>query len=190
MVAAAARAGAGDPRYELLRELAIAYPGDPGVVLALLLNRVRLHPGEAIFMPAGNLHAYLRGVGIEVMAASDNVLRGGLTPKHVDVEELLRILRYEVLKDPVVHPVEVAPGVVTWPVPVPDFALYRAQVAGAPVEIPGDGPRVVLCLRGEVTADDGVAPLTLRSAGAAFVEAGTKPLVVSGAGELYEATVG
>ena len=71
------------------------------MLVALLLNHVRLAPGEAIWMPAGNLHAYLRGAGVEIMAASDNVLRGGLTPKRVDVDELLRVLRFEVLDDPV-----------------------------------------------------------------------------------------
>ena len=80
------------------------YPGDPGVLVALLLNHVRLAPGEAIWMPAGNLHAYLRGAGVEIMAASDNVLRGGLTPKRVDVPELLRVLRFEVLDEPVLAP--------------------------------------------------------------------------------------
>ena len=80
------------------------YPADPGVLVALLLHHVRLAPGEAIWMPAGNLHAYLRGCGVEIMAASDNVLRGGLTPKRVDVDELLRVLRFEVLDDPVRAP--------------------------------------------------------------------------------------
>ena len=75
-----------------------SYPADLGVVVALLLNHVRLQPGEAVFMPAGNLHAYLSGAGVEIMAASDNVLRGGLTPKHVDLAELARVLRYEVLE--------------------------------------------------------------------------------------------
>jgi mannose-6-phosphate isomerase len=210
LVAATVAAAHGRPGYELLDSLAAHYAGDPGVVLALLLNRVRLVPGEAVWMPAGNLHAYLRGVGVEVMAASDNVLRGGLTPKHVAVDELLRILRFEVLDDPVVRPVEVAPRVVTWPVPVDDFALYLADVtvppesgrlssrlapldrSGVPgdrVELPGDGPRVALCVRGEVTADDGMAPVTLRAGEAAFAPAGTKPLTAYGSGTLYQATV-
>ena len=75
-------------------ELGERYPGDAGVLAALLLNRITLGPGEGIFLSAGNLHAYLRGVGLEVMANSDNVLRGGLTPKHVDVPELLRVLNF------------------------------------------------------------------------------------------------
>ena len=75
-------------------ELGERYPGDAGVLAALLLNRITLRPGEGIYLPAGNLHTYLHGVGIEVMANSDNVLRGGLTPKHVDVPELLRVLDF------------------------------------------------------------------------------------------------
>ncbi len=80
------------------------YPDDVAVLVALLLNQVRLSPDEAVFMPAGNLHLYVSGVGVEVMAASDNVVRGGFTSKPVDVDELLRLLRYEVLADPVVRP--------------------------------------------------------------------------------------
>ena len=76
-------------------ELAERYPGDAGVLAALLLNRVMLAPGEALYLPAGNLHAYLSGAGVELMANSDNVLRGGLTPKHVDVPELLRVLDFD-----------------------------------------------------------------------------------------------
>ena len=108
----AARTADAGPDAELARELAARYPADPGVLVALLLHHVRLAPGEAIWMPAGNLHAYLRGCGVEIMAASDNVLRGGLTPKHVDVDELLRVLRFEVLDDPVIVARPVAPGVV------------------------------------------------------------------------------
>jgi mannose-6-phosphate isomerase len=188
-VAEAASAAAARSGYELVVELAERYPGDPGVVLALLLNRMTLRPGEAAWMPAGNLHAYLRGTGVEIMAASDNVLRGGLTPKHVNVPELLRVLRFEVLADPVVRAVEIAPGVVTWPVPVDDFALYRAvlESGDGPVELPGDGPRVVLCLRGSVTVDDGLAPVALVGGSAAFARAGAKPLLVTGAGEVYQA---
>jgi mannose-6-phosphate isomerase len=175
--------------YPLAADLAARYPGDLGVVVALLLNQVRLAPGEAVWMPAGNLHAYLCGVGMEIMAASDNVLRGGLTPKHVDVDELLRILRFEVLDDPVVHPVPVSPGVVSWPAPAAEFALARAVVdGGAPVTLPGAGPRIVCCLRGEVRLDDGVNPLDLRGGQAAFGVAGAGAALVSGSGEVYQAT--
>jgi mannose-6-phosphate isomerase len=173
-------------------ELADRYPGDIGVLLALLLNQVRLAPGEAVWMPAGNLHAYLRGTGIEIMAASDNVLRAGLTPKHVDVPELLRLLRFEVLKDPVVRPQPVAPGLVTWPTPIDDFALHRTELtSGGPalVRLPGDGPRIVLCLRGCIRVDDGVAPVTIGGGQAAFGRAG-RSTAVSGDGVAFDASTG
>lgn len=174
----------------LAGQLAEAYPGDVGAIVALLLNRVTLTAGQAVWMPAGNLHAYLRGLGVEVMAASDNVLRGGLTPKHVDVPELLKVLRFEVLDDPVRQPEPVAPGVVTWPVPVDDFALHRADVgAGVPgVILPGDGPRIVLCLSGAVRADDGVSAVELRAGESAFCPAGRAAVAVSGAGQVFQAS--
>lgn len=81
------------------------YPGDAGIATSLMLHRVSLAPGEGVFLPAGNLHAYLSGLGIELMEASDNVLRGGLTPKHVDRDELLRIVDATPVDDPMLHPV-------------------------------------------------------------------------------------
>jgi mannose-6-phosphate isomerase len=176
---------------DLAAQLADHYPGDLGVVVALLLNRVTLAPGEAIWMPAGNLHAYLSGTGVEIMAASDNVLRGGLTPKRVDVPELLRVLRFEVLADPVVRPMAVVPGVVTWPTPVREFALYRALLDEATprVEVALAGPREALCLRGEVQVDDGVAPVTLGPGQAAFGPATGTRLTCTGSGELYLAAL-
>jgi mannose-6-phosphate isomerase len=182
---------ASDPAYALIGDLATRYPGDVGVVVALLLNRVTLQPDEAVWMPAGNLHSYLRGLGVEIMAASDNVLRGGLTPKYVNVPELLRVLRFEVLADPVLRPQEVGDGLRTWPVPAADFTLHRADLsadARPVVQFPGAGPRVVLCLRGSVTADDGVQSVTLTGGQAAFVYAGTAPVTVSGAGQVYQAS--
>ncbi|MFU8870520.1 mannose-6-phosphate isomerase, class I [Micromonospora sp. SL4-19] len=177
----------------LVRGLAVDYPADPGVLVALLLHHVRLAPGEAIWMPAGNLHAYLRGAGVEIMAASDNVLRGGLTPKRVDVDELLRVLRFEVLAEPVVAPVPVAPGVVTWPVPVEDFALHRVEVAagGPGTRLALPGPRVVLCRAGKLAVDDGVSSVVLGPGQAAVgTAAASGPLVIGGEGEAFVATCG
>jgi mannose-6-phosphate isomerase len=185
VVEAAAAPGAPN----LVRRLAAAYPGDPGVLVALLLNHVTLAPGEAIWMPAGNLHAYIEGAGVEIMAASDNVLRGGLTPKHVDVPELLRVLRFEVLADPVVRPEPVGPGIVTWPAPVDEFALHRVRPSGGVVELPVLGPRVVCCLGGGVTVDDGAGAVELAGGEAAFAVAGPAGLVFRGAGEAYVASV-
>ncbi|HWB34686.1 MAG TPA: mannose-6-phosphate isomerase, class I, partial [Rugosimonospora sp.] len=126
------------------------------------------------------------------LANSDNVLRGGFTRKPVNVPELLRVLRFEVLDDPLVRPVTTAPGLVTWPVPVRDFALYRAEPgeAGRPVEVPVAGPAVVLCVAGSVTVDDGTGPLALASGGAGLARAGAKAVTVSGAGTAFVATTG
>jgi mannose-6-phosphate isomerase len=176
----------------LARQLAGRYPGDPGVLVALLLNHVRLAPGEAIWMPAGNLHAYLRGAGVELMAASDNVLRGGLTPKHVDVPELLRVLRFEVLADPRLPAAPVAPGVITWPVPIDDFALHRVRldraVPRARLEL--TGPRLVLCVTGEVRVADGSAGVDLAPGAAAIGPADGGRIELSGSGEAFVASVG
>lgn len=143
-------------------------------------------------MPAGNLHAYLSGCGVEIMAASDNVLRGGLTPKRVDVDELLRVLRFEVLDDPVRAAQPVGPGVDWWPVPVDDFALHRVRVDAAvpSVTLPLPGPRVVLCAGGAITVDDGAGALTLASGEAAIGTASGAPLRIDGAGVAFVATPG
>lgn len=179
------------PALRLAARLAAHYPADPGALVALLLNHVILSPGEAIWMPAGNLHAYLRGVGVEIMAASDNVLRGGLTPKHVDVPEVLRVLRFEVLDNPVVQPVPVAPGVVSWPAPAAEFALHRVRLDEAvpQARLSLVGPRVALCLRGKVTVDDGAGAVIIRRGQAAVGAAGAARLTLVGEGEAYVASV-
>nr|BFE65267.1 mannose-6-phosphate isomerase, class I [Dactylosporangium thailandense] len=189
VVAACAPRAAEKPAYDLVTGLAEQYPGDSGVIVATLLNRIRLRPAEAVWMPAGNLHAYLRGVGVEIMAASDNVLRGGLTPKHVDVEELLRVLRFEVLDEPVTHAEDLGGGLWAYPVPVPDFALHRAVLSAdrSAVRLPGSGPRIVLCTRGSVRVDDGAVPVTLSPGQAAFAPASRPELALSGSGEAFQA---
>jgi mannose-6-phosphate isomerase len=171
--------------YAMVERLADRYPGDVGVVVALLLNHVRLAPGEAIWLPAGNLHSYLRGVGVEVMAASDNVLRGGLTPKRVDVRELVEVLRFESLTDPVVRAVDVAPGVRTWPVPAAEFALFRARLDDRvpTAELTLTGPRVALCVGGELSVADDDGAVTLHGGQAAFGPASDRPIRVSGRGD-------
>ena len=114
---------------DLVTELAAKYPGDPSVVVTLLLNRVLLGPGEAVFLGPGNLHAYLRGFGVEVMANSDNVVRGGMTVKHVDVAELLDVLDFEPLEQPVVQAVEVDPGCWRYVTPRTPFVMSRFELA-------------------------------------------------------------
>lgn len=169
----------------LARKLAEFYPDDMGVIVALLLNHVFLRPGEAVWMPAGNLHAYIRGAGVEVMASSDNVLRGGLTRKEINIPELLRVLRFDYGDVPFVHPEPVAPGVDEWPVPVSDFRLRRVRLEGQAVELDPTGPRTVLCLVGRITIADASGAVTLVGGESAFGSASGGPLTFTGAGEAY-----
>lgn len=151
-------------------ELDRDHPGDPGILAALLLNRVILQPGEAFFMPAGNLHAYLRGTGVEIMAASDNVLRGGLTSKHVDLDELARVLDFTPgLPEPVTAQ-DVAPGVRRYTVPAPEFDLF--EISGD-ADVPGaEHGRIVLVVDGDATLEGSGHRLDLPRGTAAFVPAG------------------
>ncbi|MEL7156622.1 MAG: mannose-6-phosphate isomerase, class I [Actinomycetota bacterium] len=131
------------PELQWLAELDRLHPGDVGVPVSLLLNHVRLAPGEGLFLPAGNLHAYLRGVGVELMANSDNVIRGGLTVKHIDVAELLTVVD----TTPMAAPVQSVSGPVhRFDTPVPEFALTR--VVGAEIDIEPVGPEIILVTEG------------------------------------------
>lgn len=136
--------------FRTVSDLADEYPGDPGIVISLLLNRVTLRRGEALFLAAGNIHAYLSGLAVELMAASDNVLRGGLTPKHIDIPELLDVLDFRAIEPPRLQPLEVAPGVVEYRPPVPDFTLYRVEPAATAARLALSGPAIVLAEGGDV----------------------------------------
>jgi len=181
------------PDADLASRLADHYPGDPGVLVALLLNHVRLEPGQAIWMPAGNLHAYLEGTGVELMAASDNVLRGGLTPKRVDVDELLRVLVFEVLDDPILPATPVAPGVETWEIPVRDFILYAVDLDGTrpPTEVPAHGARIVVTVSGDVFVGESVdgTPVDVPAGSAAYAPASAGHIKLAGTGKAFVAAV-
>ncbi|HIW62987.1 MAG TPA: mannose-6-phosphate isomerase, class I [Candidatus Stackebrandtia excrementipullorum] len=187
-----AEAGPDAADYAMVVRLGTRYPHDSGALVALLLNHLFLEPGDAIYMPAGNLHAYLGGVGIEVMAASDNVLRGGLTDKHVDVPELLRVLRFEVMAEPRFPAVEPTPGLRQWSVPVPEFALWRLRLDDEVTEqeLHSEGAMIILCWSGDLRIDDGERSLTLRPGQGAFIPAGVGKVFTTGTGESYCAGVG
>lgn len=158
----------------LVAELHRAHPGDVGVIAALLLNDVTLAPGEGLFQPARMLHAYVGGVGVEVMASSDNVLRGGLTPKHVDVDELLAVVDPTPVAAPVVAALTSCSGqsrLSSWPVPVTDFALTEVLCRGA-VTLPLTSPSVLLCVEGDAT----VTPVPSTSMSSTSATGGTVAL--------------
>lgn len=184
---AGAGAGAADADADVVAwvgRLAEEFPGDFGVLAPILLRYLRLEPGEGVFVPAGVLHAYLHGAGVEVQASSDNVLRCGLTAKHVDLPELLRVVAFEAGADPRVTARALVPGLCAYDVPVGDFAVWRAEpgrAAGGSVEVPAPGPRIATCVAGGVE----VAGVPLTPGAAAFVPGGPGPLVVTGDGVCF-----
>ncbi len=158
---------------QTVRDLAGHFPGDPGVLAALLMNRISLAPGQAVFLPAGNLHAYLYGAGIEIMANSDNVLRGGLTAKHVDLDALVDVLDFTPGFPGLIGGEDIASGVWRYPTPASEFALWKVEPSGDPLAAPGsEFGRSLVVVDGDVSvhADDEV--LSLRRGQAAFLGAG------------------
>lgn len=175
------------------RRNAAQFPGDPGVVVGLLMNLVTLDRGEALFLRAGQLHAYQSGIGIEIMAASDNVMRGGLTPKHIDVAELMRVLERKSGSVPVLCPVAAtsAMGFVEYPADVPDFRLLSAELAGGDsARLEPSGPAIVLCTAGVVRITAGGASAEISAGRAVFVTGDEDPVEVAGAGEVFVALPG
>jgi mannose-6-phosphate isomerase len=151
------------------------YPGDPGCAVGLMLNRVSLQPGEALFLDAGQPHAYLAGVAVELMAPSDNVLRGGLTPKHIDIPQLVAIASFDPSPTPRLHPVthgeswwEYQPG-------SENFSLHRVDVAPEAQRVAIDLTRPAVCLsidQGATISVDGV--VTQLAPGEACVVVGSQ----------------
>jgi len=184
------RAGAFAGEAASTLRLAERYPADAGVVVSLLLNLVTLSPGEAIYLGAGLMHAYLSGVGVEIMANSDNVLRCGLTSKHVDVAELTRILDFApAAVSPLRATDDEHPAEQVYRTPAPDFRLSRVTVQGR-VELARRGPEVLLCLEGPLTLAQTGASLTLGRGESAFVPALDPSYVLEGQGVLFRATAG
>lgn len=191
--AVAARSDEFSEELRLVRSLADMYPADPGVVIAMLMNQVTLQRGEGLFIPAGTLHAYIGGLGVEIMASSDNVLRGGLTPKYIDARELVAILDPVPNSITLIRPTAVAEGVVEYPVPIDDFRLRRVTIAH-PRErlVTIDGPSVVLVVEGSiVVAEDGRhEPIRMSAGDAALVTDERENLVIAGCGEAFIAGPG
>jgi mannose-6-phosphate isomerase len=178
-------------------ELGERYPGDAGVLAALLLNRISLKSGEGIFLPAGNLHSYLQGMAMEVMANSDNVLRGGLTPKHVDVPELLRVLDFTPVTDARVRTIR--DGIeLTYDTPTAEFAgsvlTFDGEHLGHEVDAPcrHDGPQILVCTEGSVVVRSKSDEVQMQRGSAAWVAADDGPIRVEAAhpARLFRTTVG
>lgn len=169
-------------RFGLVHRLDTAYPGDPGAVIALLLNHVVLQPGEAIFVGAGVIHSYLHGTGLEVMAPSDNVLRGGLTPKHVDVPELLAVLDALPVAVPRLAPDALGPAARAWR---PEAAGFQLVEVTGDAELPALGPAIALCLEGPFGIVGGHAAAAVAAGEALFITPEEGALTLHGEGRVY-----
>ncbi len=179
-------------------ELCDRYPNDPGVLGALLLNRITLAPGEAIYMGAGTLHAYVDGFGVEIMANSDNVLRGGLTSKHVDIVELMRVLNFDTIADPVVRPsystYSDALQIAKYQTPAREFALQKWEFSQAgSATLLHDGPAIVLSCGNSVSLSkpDCEQPVVITPGTACWLTAEEAEVEISadGAATVFIATV-
>lgn len=169
-------------------EIAQQYPGDIGSVVALLLNHVTLLPGQALFLGAGNLHSYLKGVAVEIMANSNNVVRGGLTPKHIDIPELLAVVDTTPIEVPIQ---DAGPGSHSFDAPVADFGLTRI-VLGDSREVVPAGPEIVFATEGNpvLTSVGTAQEITLSKGTVVFVPASEGAYRVSGLGVAWRATAG
>ncbi|SJM58918.1 mannose-6-phosphate isomerase, class I [Gulosibacter sp. 10] len=163
---------------ENLARIRSEFPEDAGVLTVLLMNQLRLERGEALYVPAGTIHAYLDGVGVEVMAASDNVLRGGLTTKHVDALQLLRVLDCTPMPDPRLAPEVLGEGCIRFRGEEPDFQLHRVTGGRVEARVEFDGPAIVLCLGGGARLRGAAGETQLRRGEAVYATPEEGPLSV------------
>lgn len=193
-----------DPeRVSAIATIHQTHPGDAGILISMLLHLVRLEPGEALFLEPRQLHAYLGGIGVEVMAASDNVLRAGLTEKLVDIDELSRVMDADRLESPRIEGESSVRGLVVWQPPVPDFRLMRARVGESgerglggcaeSISIEAPYPLVLVATAGRIRverdSDTYQEVAGVRRGQSLYISAG-EPIVLTGAGEAFLATVG
>jgi mannose-6-phosphate isomerase len=186
----ARRRGDKDAAWSWVERLLERYPGDVGTLSPVYLNLVTLAPEEALFLPAGELHAYLEGTALEIMANSDNVLRGGLTPKHVDVPELLATLSFESHATEVLRPQPASGRERVYPSPAREFRLELLDVPhGEVLGLAGGEPTILLGLEGQASLGAGGRRLPLGRGQSVFVPAGNEAALIEGPGQLVRARV-
>lgn len=173
-------------------ELDDVFPGDPGIVAALLMNPVTLQPGEALFVPPGRMHAHMHGTGIEVMASSDNVLRGGLTSKHIAVDELVTVVDFAWGTPTVRKAQEASPGVWTYKTPASEFEVSRIEASpGAAIELPErSAARILLVTRGNMALTSATGTLELTQGDSAFLSAQDTGVSATGDAQAFLASPG
>ncbi|MFM9050326.1 MAG: type I phosphomannose isomerase catalytic subunit [Actinomycetota bacterium] len=181
LVAAATAAGWSSSAVSALARVAATHPADPGVLVAVLLDHATLAPGEGVAVPAGVIHSYVAGLAVEVMTSSDNVLRLGLTPKPVAVEEALAAVRTDR------HPMPL--GGFVGEVLDPPGMPFDLVIADQPVRVPTGTHRVVLSLHGETRVTGaGSGDVSLAEGEAAVAAPGEADLVVEPEGSAVVVT--
>lgn len=178
------------PAIQELKRLNIFYPGDAGVFSPMILNLIDMQPGEAIYLDAGTPHAYLEGTGMEIMANSDNVLRAGLTGKHMDIAELMATINFDVsdIEKFMVRPQQQGDQL-DFPVPVPDFAFGVIPVrAEAYVKASGSA-EIIFCIEGHINIEVNGDSQTLSSGESCLITATNQPIRFRGNGRLARASV-
>ncbi|MEJ2285317.1 MAG: mannose-6-phosphate isomerase, class I [Desulfobacterales bacterium] len=182
-----------NPAYDWTARLAAEYPDDIGLLAPLFLNLIRLNPGQALFLPAGELHAYLEGTGIELMANSDNVLRGGLTPKHIDVAELLKVLNFKPRRVEILQARHKTATEKIYVTPAEEFTLSAISVSAGFDYHASDTPgaEILLCIEGEGRLEDDGSHVGvhIKKGDSAIISAATGSYSLKGEGAFYKAAV-
>ncbi len=183
----AADKATGEAAWDTVRSLIETYPDDPGLLSPLYLNVIDLKPREALFLPAGVLHAYVKGFAVELMASSDNVLRGGLTQKHVDVPELLKTLRFEPWHPDKLQPVSEGPGLGSYPTEGVEFKLSSLSVVeGQPIKVPCGEPGILVVIEGSISlSSPREEHLDLKRGQSAFISGIAENVTAQGKGAAY-----
>lgn len=171
-------------------DLARSCPGDPGILAALLMNRATLQRFDALYVPAGLMHAYMHGTGIEVMATSDNVIRGGLTRKHIDVDGLASVVDFTPCEPTLVPHEELAPGLWHYATPAPEFGVWRAASLPGPVDLPAVGrARIILAVEDTMHLATATGPVELAQ-GQALLFSADESATIEGEGTAFIAAPG
>ncbi len=180
-----------NPAYKWIIKLCKAYPEDIGILSPLFLNFICLEPDQALFLPACTLHSYLDGTGIEIMANSDNVLRGGLTPKHVDIPELMDVLDFEPKEIKIINPVKISQIEWLYPCKTEEFRLSRLTIENSAkkIKIKGEKPEILICTKGQVCVTESGKEIRISKGTSIFICGSVKEYGLTGRGKLYRASV-
>ena len=175
--------------WQWVMRLSELFPDDIGVLAPLFLNTICLSPGEGLFLQPGLLHAYLDGNAIEIMCNSDNVIRGGLTTKHIDIETLLEIVSTQNVDIHPIQPKMVTPNEWHYSIPINNFSLTRYDILhNHCLKISVNGPEVLLCIKGNIRISQETGNLLLKPGMSAFVSYDAKCYTIDGDGVVYKAS--